>query len=217
MERGIIFSGPMVRVIPNGKKTQTRRVIKVQPTGADYWTVHTDTMAFFPNTREANPKLLVCPYGRPGDKLWVRETWAALHGDPEDFHGSHDIPLSSGDGYWKVAYKADGTWPEKRMDRGFDWRPSIYMPRWASRITIEITDVRVQRLREIDEDDAQAEGVECDLGEPEYQYGSGYGDVYTIYPDGTFVAPYRRLWDIINAKYSWESNPWVFALTFRVM
>lgn len=104
---------------------------------------------------------LRCPYGAPGDRLWVRETWQAIHVsiDPEtgcgdDVQAAPSIPKDSQNGWWGVVYAA--TDPQAN---GFAWRPSFYMPRWASRITLEVTEVRVERLQDISEEDAIAEGI----------------------------------------------------------
>lgn len=216
-ERPILFSAPMVRAILDGRKTQTRRVVKPQPEsghdGEPYWHVGGYRAWQFRGIADPlrmgtnNP--LVCPYGQPGDRLWVRETWAAVHFsiDPEtgfadDWHGSHDIPPGDGGGYWSKLYAADNH-PTDKEERGFSWRPSIHMPRWASRITLEVTGVRVERLCEISDGDAKAEGVEL--------------------PSGIFLAgsrtPHRveffKLWESINGAGSWDANPWVWVVEFR--
>ena len=219
-EHPILFNGAMVRAILDGTKTQTRRVIKLpadaeqvqywstpsgrsepgfaEP-GVNYWTTN-------PSGNHIDP----CPYGQPGDRLWVRETFAPcrLSRGPDDEYTSvaeprHIAPHRSKCdlGEQHIAYKADG----------FDafagsWRPNIHMPRWACRILLEVTDVRVQRVQDISEEDAMAEGVR-----PE--------DVatYPHYSSGAVIGAFAELWDSINAKrgYPWESNPWVWAVTFK--
>lgn len=172
-ERPILFSGEMVRAILEGRKTQTRRVMKPQPF---------DLIKSWP----ANPKNgqeIHCPYGNASDRLWVRETFA---------EGGMIRP---GD---KVSYAAD--WGEDaRVIRR--WKPSIFMPRWASRITLEITNVRVERLQEITAADAKAEGVEPFLNRDATAWRAGF----------------QVGWDALNAKrgHSWEKNPWVWVIEFK--
>lgn len=187
----ILFSAPMIRALLEGRKTMTRRVVKPQP---DYEIVGGGSCWNDPKTG----KRICCPYGQQGDLLWVRETWAP-------------VGACARGGAW---YKADTEWPS---DPYFDrWKPSIHMPRWASRLTLKLTDVSVERLQDIWEDDAVAEGLY------RYEEGDYNGD-----PDGndasmnedTATSAFVHLWDSINAKrgYSWESNPWVWALTFEVI
>lgn len=199
-ERPILFSAPMVRAILDGAKTQTRRVVKLgaPPRGCRPWRLQgNDNIRFPVFVADADAPgdfgaagSIKCPYGVPGDRLWVRETW---YGDTLD----------------GVVYRAD----IDQLDEG-QWRPSIFMPRWASRITLEITDVRVQRLQDISEEDARAEG--CTGRDPEPADEGG-----TIYAwKGRSAAPDARahfaaLWDSINGDGAWAANPWVWALTFK--
>lgn len=215
-EKPIIFSGPMVRAILDGRKTMTRRVLKPQPTktniccidqisGREDGVFHTwlrDDSGLGCN-EDFNPEMWKCPYGQPGDRLWVRETFSLVHfdKDPEtgfcdDCHGSHDIPPAKTD-FWTEVYKADRYFEDYEADgKGFVWRPSIHMPRWASRITLEIVSVRVERLQEIGVDDAKKEGV----------------DQFSV----QFPVEFKTLWDSLNAKtYPWHSNPWVWVIEFR--
>jgi len=168
----------MVRAILDGRKTMTRRrigkpVCKLYEGWPQYWAGPCDCQP------------IRCPYGQPGDRLWVRETWA------ENIDGD-------------VVYRADNGVAESMMDR---WRPSIYMPRRASRITLEVTGVRVERLNEISADDAVAEGV-VDDGRPGM-----------IYPNGAppIVNAFWRLWNGLNEKrgYGLVNNPWVWVVEFR--
>jgi hypothetical protein len=192
-EHPIIFSGPMVRAILEGRKTQTRRVI-------------TSVRALDNLKHGGNP--YPCPYGQRGDLLWVRENWA-VRLDQDDVK-IHDLPHRS------VGYWADG--PGKCCNTGCAGaagkvRPSIYMPRWASRLTLRITAVRVQRVREIGRDGREAKDI----------YAEGITDEQIdlwrkyLHPDDAPAHTYSILWDSINAKrgYSWKSNPWVWALTFE--
>ena len=154
-ERPILFSAPMVRAILEGRKTVTRREVKKRPAldclGAGY------EPAFL--TLPANADL--CPYGKPGDRLWVRETWYCDHFElmrglylkPDDLNVGEAIDDGT------LIYAADGLNPYE-ADQPI-WKPSIHMPRWASRILLEITDVRVERLQDISLADIRAEGLQC--------------------------------------------------------
>lgn len=195
-ERPILFSGPMVRAILDGRKTQTRRVMKPQPIARngrvmcwknDYDAEYFSTVGEPEGEFQCRAKRC-CPYGGPGDRLWVREGFAYC---PKD---------------WKtggVIYRADG---ENKHVMSFEWRPSIHMPRVASRLTLELTDVRVERVREISRDEIKAEGCKV--------VALAYGD------DGEvvgFQADFALLWDSINAKrgFGWDKNPWVWVVEFR--
>lgn len=182
-EKPILFSGPMVRAILAGVKTQTRRVVK-------------KNAVRLPNG-DGQPFLVECPYGVPGDRLWVRETFR-LRADQDDKPPSQD--------WWKSGawYQADGNCEPSGCGGGAGkLRPAIFMPRWASRITLEITEVRAQRLQDMDYIDAYAEGI------PE-QGGNSSDGAWRV------LGKFRDLWNSINGKtHPWESNPWVWALTFR--
>lgn len=209
-ERPILFNTEMVKAILDGRKTQTRRVIKPQPPESHQWDV--DARCWLVNagkwiTEDPPFPRNTCPHGVPGDRLWVRETHA-VYGVMDS-----DNP--------RVIYRADSP-----PDAGISWRPSIHMPRWASRINLEITGVRVERVQDIEEDDAEAEGIfidnNCIVGT------SGAGGVHReIMGRRAFAADdeghecpidaFEQLWDSINAKrgYSWESNPWVWVVEFK--
>ena len=168
----ILFSSEMVRALLEGRKTQTRRVVK-------YRNYAEQDAPIYPHE---------CPYGKPGDLLWVRETW----GDP--WH--HAQPRAF---YRATDEKEVGWHPD------FDgWKPSIHMPRWASRLTLRITDVRVQRLQDVTRADCVVEG--CTERNTD---GAWYG------PEVSFA----HLWDRINARrgYGWNENPWVWCLSFEVI
>lgn len=169
----------MVRAILDGRKTQTRRVMKLEVEDCQV-----RTLCSYRQILEA------CPYGQPGDQLWVRETFRVLYDPATCLKGALDID-----------YRANGE--DRIADRlpkrpaGYKWRPSIHMPRWASRITLGLTAVRVERLREMTNEDAQAEGIEVSMDEHS-------------------VNLFADFWDSINGKtYPWASNPWVWVLTFR--
>lgn len=212
-ERPILFSGPMVRALLDGSKTQTRRVMKPQLIygtvaglfNSWYLPLSEGGGTLYPNGKE---KILgTCPYGQPGDRLWVREAWRAeLTWDTTKPSG---IPNEAA--LW---YEADDQ--QRNNGRGTKFkgklRPSIYMPRWASRITMEITRVRVERLQDISEVDAMAEGVTALPCANMWTAGGMYdGPLHDAKPCGA----YRRLWNSINGADSWEANPWVWAIEFK--
>lgn len=191
-ERPILFSGPMVRAILSGAKTQTRRVVKGSWLPIVEEVLRVNGKWVF-DTFEYD---LTTPYGQPGDRLWVRETHSLEHGYSAEFSVSD------------VWYWADGN-----PDRG-DWtrpRPSIHMPRWASRITLEITDVRVERLNEISEEDAKAEGFPID------HKGQGYEPppVEVDRWQGYARASFALTWGEIYGAESLKANPWVWVISFR--
>jgi hypothetical protein len=223
-ERPILFSGPMVRAILEGRKTQTRRIIKKIPElpRAIYGTRLADTKmtaftmlhseglavkfnwemtkvgdspAKFSDT-EWGPN---CPYGQPGDRLWVRETFFNNTVDKKDHEN--------------VVYRADGEaheqFPEDYLD--WAWSPSIHMPRWASRINLEVVNVRAERLWDITEEDAKAEGVEM-VGKRFKGLMKVHGEDYN---PALAKTAYSQLWTVINGKGSWEANPWVWVVEFR--
>jgi hypothetical protein len=190
-ERPILFNGPMVRAILAGAKTQTRRAMRDQPCELlDYNRGHLSIRVRGAVYQAFNPQIppVRCPYGKPGDRLWVREAWCAS--------SAHDnIPPSaipSGDG---IEYLADGPTRVLTGKR----RQSMFMPRWASRITLEVTEVRVERLQDISRGDAMAEG--CPF--PNMAAGPD--------PRGW----YANLWESINGAGSWGANPWVWVVSFK--
>jgi hypothetical protein len=196
-EKPILFSGEMVRAILDGRKTQTRRVVKYNHMLGEpaAWCGAAVGGAIEPIIGEYQR---FCPYGAPGDRLWVRETWASF-GDSASI--TPPVPHQCQIRYhadnvcqWRdVPQGARGLYP----DASFRLRPSIHMPRWASRITLEITGVRVERLNAITAGDAEQEGVDA--------------------RECCRVEAFERLWDSINAKrgYGWAVNPWVWVIEFR--
>ena len=173
-ESPIVFSPEMVRAILEGRKTQTRRVIKKPE-----------------QYEEIRDCAFCCPYGQVGDRLWVKETWGAWP------HLGGDYQRES------LRYRADGEYESEY--NAWRWRPSIFMPRWASRLTLEIIKVRVQRLQEISAEDVVAEGVL-----PPNPHG--------WLPDIARLK-FGLFWDTLNAKrgYDWASNSWVWAIEFQRM
>ncbi|HGV5140170.1 TPA: hypothetical protein ACNHEP_002656 [Klebsiella pneumoniae] len=194
-ERGMIFNGEMVRALLSGRKTQTRRPIKWKQTRFTEIGEREDgsKWPWSEDAEHACDFWHPCPFGAVGDRIWVRETWARYNID----QNSHDI-----------AYRA--TTPEDWPEEG-RWRPSIHMPRWASRILLEITGVRVERLNAISEEDARAEGIidgGClNCGEPE-PCGCANPE-----PDATDAFAY--LWQSIYGQASWNANPWVWVIDFK--
>ena len=223
-ERPILMSAPMIRAILSGTKTQTRRISNPHQKGG---------RRYF-NTDGSPRTDCIYPYGAHGDLLWVREAFRFL----DSFDG--DSPNTVGDrcliaGYPKpwapTHYEADG-WRDNWMNVGTSpgsviagkLRPGIHMPRWASRITLEIVSVRVERLQDISEEDAIAEGVYCGNVIVYSYYENGHHEVWEDRyffdggPDEGFesaVNAYAALWDSINGEGSWEKNPWVWVIEFR--
>ena len=216
-ERPILFSAPMVLAILGGRKTQTRRKIKDTGLYAIDDRYHGSDVA----QRERECLATRCPYGQPGDRLWVRETFADLLGT--------GIERITGD-HGRYAYAADtppGSYGDEcRKDYGIKWRPSIHMPRLASRITLEITGVRVERLQEISEADALAEGIKAitkdggqtiKYGIPDADGFPGTDDHGWAWKDWQYCrrTAYRDLWQRINGPGSWDKNPWVWVIQFN--
>lgn len=196
-ERPILFSGPMVRAILAGRKTQTRRLVR-NPARLD-------------GLMLAGEEGEWSPYGRPGDRLWVKETFRYVLNDSSP----HEPVPKRNPFIGGVYYKADPhSWLTNREElAGWRWRPSIFMPRWASRITLEVTEVRVQRLQEITPDDARAEGVVTEAKSTDWH---GDQTQHLTHDVACAVEAFERLWDEINGKRApWSSNPFVWAITFR--
>lgn len=213
-ERPILFSAPMVRAILAGAKTQTRRLVKlpsdVEPSGVVVDPGGTALygpgpyIKAYPAGGDAvmHPRIR-CPYGYPGDRLWVKEGYALSK--RWDRNAPATVPTVERD--IPVWYRADvdvDVDEESWINRG-RWRSSLHMPRWVSRITLEVTEVRVERLQDITEEDARAEGVTTFPRDPE-------GDCWT---DGTHRAAFEYLWGQINGFESWLANPWVWVVSFR--
>ena len=203
-ERGIIFSGPMVRALLAGTKTQTRRIIK-----DDWW------RCLDPDDDEDRTRALaMCPYGLVGDRLWVRETWQPIWSTPAP---KNRPSYDSRDG-WNISYVAtDGVQEYSDDEHGLTTRckPAIFMPRILSRITLEVTGVRVERLQDISEEDARAEGVDGPAhGEWPDGFGSWTSQGQRI--DGRpWAHKYLQLWMEIHGSESVHANPWVWAISFR--
>lgn len=202
-EKPILFSGEMVRRLLDGFKTQTRRVIKLQPTGE--YPIHFDAEDSL-WYEDGGCWKARCPYGSAGTRLWVREAWCECEASDADEHG---VFYRGAKG---IAYKAN--WGG--IDDVIRWKPSIHMPRRASRITLEIVDVRVERLNEISEGDAAAEGVGRIELQPAPLLGEHNGRKMYGHPmTSTHEHAFRVLWESINGAGSWEANPWVWVLEFK--
>lgn len=228
--RPILFGKPMVRALLAGTKMQTRRVVKpMPPPGAvsfgtyyhpdprpHFWAFDGDALMDF---------AVPCPYGQSGDRLWVRESWQYYNwtedGEPiirfaadESTH----LPISSPDlsDIWATLsdpsnYAIHG----RACDQ--HWRPSIHMPRWASRITLEITGVRVERLQDISPADCEAEGVQrlpLQENEPGPWYTADVSAGQVLHSRST-IGAYHKLWGQINGPSSWAANPWVWVMEFK--
>ncbi len=196
-ERPILFSGPMVRAILEGRKTVTRRPIKPSMRSADiqfelqqeadgsWHPYHIFDESRFDRSGTEHP--ILCPYGQPGDRLWVRESTS------EEVIGSQSVTRYTADG----AISNHPWWYSKGAC------PSIHMPRWASRILLEITDVRVERLQDITYEQAMAEGIDA---HPSGFFGNGCT---------TAAGAFHELWESINGAGSWDANPMVWAISFK--
>lgn len=200
----------MVRALLDGRKTQTRRVMKPQPPtvidrdgdegpGPEGWGASSEY------------ECIRSPYGVPGDRLWVRETF--MHSFAGENTSACCYLADAGTGRWLQATSEEHA---KSSWKGM-WKPSIFMPRWASRITLEITEVRVQRLQEISAEDAIAEGIKRELSCDGENYGwlpAHDGDFeLSNFPRNAFAAA----WMHINGAESWDANPWVWAISFQVV
>ncbi|MEB2739431.1 hypothetical protein [Citrobacter portucalensis] len=213
-ERGMIFNGEMVRAILDGRKTQTRRPIKWKQTrfteigeredGSNWpWSEDTEKVCDYWHP---------CPFGAVGDRIWVRETFQGPLFDYEKME-SYLEDSSKFEKPEFCQYAADGKPAPEYYDADDNlhcgWRPSINMPRWASRINLEITDVRVERLNDISQEDAQAEGMELTGWRPTYSDPDSGGEVCTPYDN------FAQLWSSIYGEESWQGNPWVWVIEFK--
>ncbi|HZP87542.1 MAG TPA: hypothetical protein VFB54_12040 [Burkholderiales bacterium] len=213
--RPILMSAPMVRALLAGTKSQTRRALKYQPIDIIPMPKAPDREWVILEQREPEPKgkLIRCRFGVPGDLLWVRESWQHAPQKycscPQPSEASPCDDWSEGTGCQsnrgEVIYAADGVTAPR-------WRPSIHMPRRVSRLTLTITSVRVERLQDISEADAKAEGIERCEGEDGWKL---YGPLGRAIKCLDARSSYRSLWEEINGKGSWAANPWVWVIAFR--
>ncbi|NLC23360.1 MAG: hypothetical protein GX776_02645 [Oxalobacter sp.] len=220
-ERPILFSGEMVRAILDGRKTQTRRIDKCM---AKFLPVSTPDLSMLSTSKSGEKRLCAtwyadngkftanwCPYGKRGDRLWVRETWAW-------YPAEYDI--------LNVMYRSTaGDYDSAQFKELFErWRPSIHMPRWASRILLKITDIRVERLQDISGEDAFAEGMQIPVSNDKHPLLRLTGKISPgkfcdKHPNEWDLNDYARfeyanLWEKLNGTGSWEANPWVWVIEF---
>jgi hypothetical protein len=219
-ERPILFSAPMVRAILEDRKMVTRREVK-KPAALDCLAA-----GFEPAFLALPGNAALCPYGKPGDRLWVRETFALLgnedgaciewgdqimKGNERGAARIYRASCTVGDyGLWEIPRKADWKPDTEEMFYEGAWRPSIHMPRWACRILLEITDVRVERLQDITYEEAVAEGVHRDNCCRMWT-ASDEGGTCHKYP----VPAFKDLWTGINGPDAWDANPWVWVVEFK--
>ena len=200
VERPILFSAPMVRAILEDRKAQTRRVMKPQPPVGHQECLpairrRTEQLAGRP-TATSSPGSFSCPYGQEGDRLWVRETLRPSQSQVVTY-------AEDGCPAWRHGESVTWPWPKTPLVR-----TAIFMPRWASRILLEIVEVRAQRLREISEADATEEGIGAWFEDHPHPEWDGDRDEYR--------KGFQELWDAINRKsHPWSSNPWVWAVSFK--
>jgi hypothetical protein len=219
-ERPILFSGSLVRAILEGRKTQTRRPVKQQHIQVD-GTGHPFTMRWDAEEGINWRRDVPSPYGTPGDRLWVRETWR-----PEVAHSHGMDACDCGDVF--VTYAADGKgrifedgvmpndWVLPEAARRKKNVPSIHMPRWASRINLEVTEVRVERLQAITEEDARAEGVEQEFRTVIPMDGKPVGCAKPYSMPVSHRAGFANVWGrVYGAELGWEANPWVWVVGFK--
>lgn len=204
-ERPILFSAPMVRALLDGSKTQTRRIIKLPPAPAALGAWEATTFGGENGGRTAAGQTvpeqaaiwhtrtgvtISCPHGAPGDHLWVRETWVC-----DDYRVQAGSYLEVPGAREALFYRADNEQPFEAPEGKF-WKPSIHMPRWASRILLEIVSVRAERLNDCSVEDALAEGIaHRTMNDPRIEY--------------------QHLWDDINGTGAWTANPWVWVVEFK--
>lgn len=214
-ERGMIFNGEMVRALLDGRKTQTRRIVKGTDSAVKFckeWNINGEEVFVVLGEKDhtgMNPVLgaISCPFGAVGNRIWVREAFR-VHSRATDvatlvYKASERNSWTEQTHRVPVAVCNKPATPEK-------WTPSLHMPRWASRILLEITDVRVERLNAINEHDAQAEGVAKLRGGFWKHYQPGWTQ-HQLSASGSFVT----LWKSIYGDESWNSNPWVWVIKFK--
>ncbi len=213
--KGITLYPEEVKALQENGKVQIRRAIKPQPefiegskriAGTDIWRGH----PVYWEADEGPGRLMAryCPLGQVGDKLWVKETWKpslTVYHYTGEGHGSPSDPC--------VGYRATMTYSCGKAIPEYPnrWRASVTMPRWASRFDLEVMEVRVERLKDITEEGAQAAGItdsDCRVNNSEYEEIRGWGD-------NSYTEPFQRLWDFYNPKHKWETNPWVWALELK--
>ncbi|WP_444883493.1 hypothetical protein [Microbulbifer sp. PSTR4-B] len=203
-EKPILFNGPMVRAILDGRKTQMRRLITPQPVTFRHGKPF--TCAGLPTTP------ITCPYGEPGDRLWGRETFG------------YEVRSLGGTPHEQIVYRASKPdavrcYDCNGMEQPIKWKPSVHMPRWASRITLEITTVCVERIQDISEADAKAEGLRWHSLYREWGGVELHPDSRPNLPQWRWydnpIEAFKNLWESINGAGSWDQNHWVWVIEFR--
>lgn len=223
----ILMNAAMVLAVLEGRKTQTRRIMNPQPhpdflkrgvvSVTPQWP-HQNGVRWF--MADGCSQLVKCPYGQPGSRLWVRETWCGKYDDNEQQVYNKDGNLDSSC-CW---YRADGVEVRASDGDGFarlrkdgseasPWIPSIHMPRWASRLTLEVVAVRVERLKAITREDAKAEGITEHLSE--FAPGVYTEEAKDLWRNRTSVENFSYLWESINGPGSWDADPWVWVVEFK--
>jgi len=253
-DKPILFSAPMVQALLDGRKTQTRRILKGTTEHKGQY-----SSAYIEAYKNRDGWKKICPYGKPGDLLWVRESWrigawrsewidtntrymsegaqmAERHKIAVDYRASPEIVRTPWNTIWGESKIIDQSWEDCKKsglqpdDDGYTWehgkspcrwRSSIHMFKWASRLTLEITNIRVERLQNIKHGDAIAEGIYCyehNWHESEYYLADWAYEPYDGFGHRWSEADYayRALWESINGKDSWESNPWLWVIEFKV-
>lgn len=221
-KRPMLFSGGMVQAILEGRKTQTRRIVKYPQAYKINeligWEIkphkdQSELYSFWYGTNYTLPAFK-CPYGQPGDILWVRETFAVIGTDQVRDPGSYALI----DEVMRYVYKGQ---KQPHIENLYKWKPSIFMPKEAARIWLEITDVRVERLQNISEEDAIAEGIERE-GDGFKAYRKihsgrhkGEAHPWNCVPNRSARTSYEELWESINGEGSWNKNPWVWVIEFK--
>ncbi|MBZ4371445.1 hypothetical protein [Corallococcus sp. AS-1-6] len=216
-ERPILFSAPMVKALLAGRKTVTRRLVKERHFRPEF---HRRCSAIGVAAALRELAVLPCPFGQPGDRLWVRETWSPDHRDVYpcyDYVYAADGRVSDTDRreHINACTEAKRELGERDFEclacARFRWRPSIHMPRRASRLTLEVVSVRAERLHDITEEDAKAEGAKP-IGITFRDEARGTRIVPSL--GGPYRDGFRILWESINGAESWDVNPWVWRVEF---
>lgn len=219
-ERPILFSAPMVRALLDGSKTQTRRVLKGFDRAHDIelrddrWIASGDAPTNYDGEVQMNDwqEQIRCPYGQSGDRLYVRETFMDLTGTGVEHRNADGLRQQFA---YAAEFPPESYGDSARKDYGLKWKPSIHMPRAASRILLEIVSVRVERLNDISEEDAKAEGIENNprLDPAGPCHWRHYGREHTGI--NCPIESYRTLWEAISGAGSWDANPWVWVVEFK--
>lgn len=241
-EKPILFSAPMVRAILEGRKTQTRRVVRkqfapdadpaeVSATSPEGWQISGHAGLWWDDAGACIDDAIRCPYGQPGDRLWVRETWRYTASTLEESRAITEDITSGIAVDWRATYidrcmkELGFSREEAEMADDFKtWRPSIHMPRWASRILLEVTGVRVERLNDISDVDSLSEGITSvrsnEFDVEHFKDWKERFDTAVASGEKPPVGPspkesFKALWESINGSGSWEANQFVWVISFK--